>query len=118
MSRLLALLVLGTAMGLGVWLGSSVALGGGHTSAQTFVARPGDRIRVLDVPIACRVVHVREFGNRVALDCRRGGPLAVTYGTLLTAREAALVDFESTHRAKIVAVARHGADARTCGKTS
>ena len=115
MSRLLALLVLGTAMGLGVWLGSSVALGGGQTSAQTFVVRPGDRIRVLDVPMACRVVHVREFGNRVAFDCRRGGPLARTYGTLLTAREAALVDFESAHRAKVVAVARHSGDVRRCG---
>jgi len=115
MSRQLALLALGTAMGLCVWLGSSVALGGGDRSAQTFIARPGDKIRVLGVPIACRVVHVREFGNRVALDCRRGGPLAVTYGTLLTAREAALVDFESAHRAKVVAVARHGGDVRRCG---
>ena len=118
MNRLLALLVLGTAIGLGVWLGSSVALGGARMSAKTFVVRPGDRIRVLDVPIACRVVRVRELGSRVALDCRRGGPLAVTYGTLLTAREAALVDFESTHRAKIVAVARHGGDVRRCGKAS
>jgi len=118
MSRLLALLVLGTAIGLGVWLGSSVALGGGHASAQTFIARPGDRIRVLDVPIACRVVRVRELGSRVALDCRRGGPLAGTYGTLLTAREAALVDFVSARRAKILAVAQHEGDMRRCEKTS
>ena len=118
MNKLLAVSILCAAIGLGVWLGSSVALGGARVTGETFVVRPGDRIRVLDVPIACRVVHVRQLGGRVALDCRRGGPLAVTYGTLLTAREAALVDFESTHRAKIVAVARHGADARTCGKTS
>ena len=115
MSRLLAVSILCAAVGLGVWLGSSVALGGERMTGTTFVARPGDRIRVLDVPIACRVVHVREFGNRVALDCRRGGPLGVTYGTLLTEREAALVDFESAHRAKVVAVARHGGDVRRCG---
>ena len=117
MSRLLALLVLGTAMGLGVWLGSSVALGGGQTSAQTFVVRPGDRIRVLDVPIACRVVRVRELGSRLALDCRRGGPLVGTYGTLLTAREAALVDFVSARSAKILTVAQHEGDVRRCERT-
>jgi hypothetical protein len=118
MNRLLALAIACAALGLGVGLGSSVALGGARTAGETFVARPGDRIRVLDAPFACRVAHIRQLGGRVALDCRRGGPLPLTYGTLLTAREAALVDFESTQSAKVVAVARHGAGVRRCGKTS
>jgi hypothetical protein len=117
-SRLLVLSISCAALGLGVGLVSSVALGGERMIGETFVARPGDTIRVLDAPIACRVAHVRRLGGRVALDCRRGGPLAVTYGTLLTGREAVLVDFQSAHSAKVVAVARHGADVRRCGKTS
>jgi hypothetical protein len=118
MSRLFAVSIACAALGLVVGLGSSVALGGARTTGETFVARPGDTIRVLDAPIACRVARIRQLGDRVGLDCRRGGPLPVTYGTLLTAREAALVDFESAHTAKIVAVGRHGAGMRTCGKTS
>ena len=118
MTKLLAVSILCAALGLGVLLGSSVASRGAHPTGETFVVRLDDRIRVLGVPVACRVVRVRQLGNRVALDCRRGGRLAATYGTLLTAREAALVDFESTHRARFVAVARHGGEARTCGKTS
>jgi hypothetical protein len=122
MNRLLAVLIacaaLGLGLGLGSGLGSSVAFGGARTTEETFVARPGDRIRVLDAPIACRVAHIRQLGGRVALDCRRGGPLPATYGTLLTAREAAVVDFESAHSAKLVAVARHGVGVRRCGKSS
>lgn len=118
MNRLLAVSIACAALGLCVGLGSSVALGGHQATAQTFVARPGDRIRVLGAPIACRVAHIRQLGDRVALDCRRGGPLAVTYGTLLTAREAVLVDFQSVHSAKVVAVARHGGNVQRCGKTS
>jgi len=116
--RPIAVTIACTALGLGLGLGSSVALGETHVKAETFVARPGDRIRVLGAPIACRVARVPELDERVALDCRRGGPLATTYGTLLTAREAVLVDFEADRKAKIVAVGRHGAGVRTCGKAS
>jgi hypothetical protein len=115
MSKLLAVSIACVGIGLGVWAGSGAARGG--ASSETYVVRVGDRVRVLDVPIACRVVHVRELGRRVALDCRRGGPLAGTYGTLLTEREAALVDFETSRRAKVLAVARHDGDVHRCMRT-
>ena len=118
MRRLLAVSIACAGLGLGLGLGSSVALGETQGTAETFVARPGDRIRVLGAPIACRVARVPQLDERVALDCRRAGPLATTYGTLLTAREAVLVDFEAARKAKIVAVGRHGVGVRTCGKAS
>jgi hypothetical protein len=55
-----------------------------------------------------------QFGGRVVIDCRRAGPLAGTYGTLLTAREAALIRFESRHVAKRFAEATHDGSIRRC----
>ena len=79
MSRLVAIPVLCAALALAAWLGPVSAAGGpGGSSGTTFVAQLGDRIRVVDAPIACRVVRVRELGRRVALDCRRSGPLRGT----------------------------------------
>ena len=114
MSRLIAVAALCTALGLGTWLGSGSAAGGAERPPKTFVAHLGDEVRVPDTPIACRVVRVRELGRRVGLDCRRGGPLSGTYGTLLTAREAAVVRFESARVAKVISVATHDGEPRTC----
>ena len=76
--------------------------------------RPGDRIRVMGAPVGCRVVRLREFGGRVVVDCRRAGELEGTYGTLLTAREAVLVRFESGKTAKRVAVGVHELSSKQC----
>ena len=48
------------------------------------------------------------------LDCRRGGPLAGTYGTMLSARRAQVVRFRSSSVAKVVFTATHGGGARRC----
>jgi hypothetical protein len=115
MSRLVALPVLCAALALAAWLGPGSAAGGpGGSSGTTFVAALGDRIRVIDAPIACRVVRVRELGRRVALDCRRSGPLQGTVGTLLTAREAAVVRFANARVGKVVSIAEHGGELRRC----
>jgi hypothetical protein len=116
MSKLLMPSLLAAVVGLGTWLGSEASAGGATpASAETFVARPGDTVRVEGTPIACRIVRVRELDKRVAFDCRRGGPLAGTYGTLLTAREAAIVKFESATTARLVSVARHRGARESCG---
>ena len=114
MSRLLAIPALGLAIALGAWLGSGTAAGSERITAETFVTHVGDQVRVLDAPIACRVVRVRELGGRVALDCRRGGRLAGTYGTLLTTREAAVVRFKGSRNASVVALAKHDGELRRC----
>lgn len=116
MRKLLIVLALCSVTGVGAWLGSATAAGGGsEASAAAVIARPGDVVRVPNTAIACRVVRVREFGKRLGFDCRRGGPLAGTYGTVLTAREAVLVEFESGKTAKVVAIGKHSGDRERCG---
>jgi len=90
---------------------------GGATEGRTeevFNVRPGDRIRLVDAPIACRVVRMKQLGGRVVVDCRRAGALAGTYGTLVSAREAVLVRFESSTTAKRIAVGIHRRAAESC----
>jgi hypothetical protein len=115
MSRLVAIAGLAAAVALGAWLAS---VGGAAsvraTGPQTVSVRLGDRIRVVDAPIGCRVVRMRELGRRVVIDCRRAGPLAGTYGTLFTAHEAALVRFKSRHTASLLLVATHNGQVRRC----
>jgi hypothetical protein len=92
----------------------SAADGANGSSGTSFVAQLGDRIRVVGAPIACRVARVRELGHRMALDCRRSGPLRGTVGTLLTGREAALVRFGDARVARVVSIAEHGGELRRC----
>ncbi len=115
MRTLVAIPVLCAALALAAWLGSANAAGGPEgASEKSFVAQLGDRIRVVDAPIACRVVRVRELGRRVALDCRRSGPLRGTVGTLLTAREAAVVRFTDARVGRVVSIAEHDGELRRC----
>jgi hypothetical protein len=111
-TRLLVVPVLCAALACGAWLGT--ATGDAGMPARTLVARPGDEVHVQGAPLACRVVRVRELGYRIALDCRRAGTLAGTYGTLLTAREAAVVAFANARTAKVVSIATHGGGVRRC----
>jgi hypothetical protein len=71
----------------------------------------GDRVRVDGEPIGCQVARQ---GGSTYLDCRRGGSLAGTYGTLLGARDAMIVRFTSTDTAKVVFTAKHRGRARRC----
>jgi hypothetical protein len=90
------------------------AFGASQTTARVLEARVGDRIHVLDAPIGCRVARMSQLGGRVAVDCRKAGPLRGRYGTFLTAREAVLVEFESRRTARRVAVGVHEGKSRGC----
>lgn len=115
MSKLLVLSVLCAALALAAWLETvSAADAPSGPSGMSFVVQLGDRVRVVDAPIACRVVRVRELGRRVALDCRRSGPLRGTVGTLLTGHEAALVRFAGARAARVVSIAEHDGELRRC----
>ena len=105
MKRLLACSGLCAAVAAGSWLGAGLA--STHAPASVLEVRLGDKIRVVDAPLGCQVVRMRDLGGRIALDCRRAGALAGTYGTLLTGREAAVIRFQSKSRAKIVLTATH-----------
>lgn len=89
-------------------------LAAAQTPSTLFEARVGDRIQVANTRLGCQIVRMRELGGRVVVDCRRGGALKGTYGTLLSAREAILVEFESRTTARQVAVAVHDSRARRC----
>lgn len=115
MTRLVAVLLACAGVGVTASLGPAIAArDGGRSSAETYLMAVGDRVRVLGAPIACRVVRVRELDGRVALDCRRAGPLRGTFGTILTPREAAVVHFEGSRVGRLVAVAEHDREIRTC----
>jgi hypothetical protein len=112
MRKLLAALVL-TSVAAMAWFLSSLAAA--QTPADVLEARVGDRIRVVDAPIGCRVVRMRQLGGRVVIDCRRTGALTGTYGTLFSAREALLVEFKSRGTAKRRAEGVHFEPLEKCG---
>jgi hypothetical protein len=85
---------------------------GAAAPAAPIVLKVGDRVTVEGQPIGCRVART---DGHVVMDCRRGGPLAGTYGTLLTARGARVVRFRDNTVAKVVFTAEHGGGARACG---
>jgi hypothetical protein len=94
--------------------GVAVPSVGGRAAAadgQDVVLKVGDRVTVDGQPIGCRVADVE---GKVVLDCRRGGPLAGTYGTMLGSRRATVVRFRSNQVAKVVFVATHHGGAHTC----
>jgi hypothetical protein len=85
--------------------------GGAATPAAPIVLKVGDRVTIEGQPIGCRVART---DGHVVMDCRRGGPLAGTYGTMLTARGARVVRFRGNSVAKVVFTAEHGGGARAC----
>jgi hypothetical protein len=111
MNKVIAASALLSAMGT---VGVVSAFGASQTPARVIEARVGDRIHVLDAPLGCRVARMSQLGGRVVVDCRKAGPLRGTYGTLLTAREAVLVEFESRKTARRVAVGVHDRESKGC----
>jgi hypothetical protein len=84
---------------------------GAAASAAPQVLHVGDRVTVDGEPLGCRVAR---RGGHAVVDCRRGGDLAGTYGTMLTARRAEVVHYRSNTVAKVVFTASHGGGARRC----
>jgi hypothetical protein len=114
-NRLLTVVALAAAGALGAWLAPSHRASAGTAKVRTFAVQVGDRIRVVDAPIGCRIVRMSQLDGRIAIDCRRAGPLSDTYGTLLTRREAAVVRFEANRTARVLVLGTHQGGIRTCG---
>jgi hypothetical protein len=80
---------------------------------STIPVTVGDIVKVTGAPVGCAV---RRQDGYAAIDCRRIGPLAGSYGTILTSRKVLVVRFESRKTAKIVFSARHSRlRVQTCG---
>lgn len=80
-------------------------------AGQPIFLNPGDRVAVSGAPLGCRVVAP---GGLKTLDCRVAGPLAGSYGTLMSAGRVRVVRFRSAHVAKIIFVATQHGGYRTC----
>lgn len=80
-------------------------------SSTDVVLTVGDTMRVAGAPIGCQVIR---RSGRVVVDCRRGGRLAGTYGTLLDERRVRVARFRSSDTAKVIFKARHRGKARRC----
>jgi hypothetical protein len=96
---------------------AAVALTHGGDAGAAGPATPqvlhvGDRVTVDGEPLGCRVAR---RGGHAVVDCRRGGDLAGTYGTMISARRAEVVRYRSNTVAKVVFTASHGGGARRCG---
>jgi hypothetical protein len=94
-----------------VWLslrGEGAARG---DAKQTVVMRVGDVMEVEGAPIGCQVAR---RSGRAVIDCRRGGRLAGTYGTLFDERRVRVTRFRSSDTAKVVFKAKHRGRARRC----
>ncbi len=111
-ARLIALI------GLLVLNAAVLALAGGPGASaqapdapQRLVLRVGDSVEVPDARIGC-VVTTRD--SRVAIECRRAGSVARTYGTVIDDRRVAVARFVSSRRAQEILTARHGGDWRVC----
>jgi hypothetical protein len=89
------------------------AFGWRQVQGSTIPLAQGDIAKVSGAPIGC---VVRRQNGYPALDCRRIGPLAGSYGTILTSRRVLVVRFENQRTAKVVFSARHNKlGVHTCG---
>jgi hypothetical protein len=89
------------------------AFGWRASQGSTIPLAQGDIAKVTGAPIGC---IVRKQAGYPALDCRRIGPLAGSYGTILTGRKVLVVRFENQRTAKVVFSARHSKlGVHTCG---
>jgi hypothetical protein len=100
------------------WLTLSLAHGSAQAAvrshAKSVVLSLGDRFTVEHAPVGCRITRLSGYGGRVFVDCRRAGPLAGSYGTLLSDRQAMIVRFRDAGTAKVVFQARHAGVASRC----
>jgi hypothetical protein len=106
-----AAVLAGAAVTLAVAPRDGVAGAAGRAGSDSTVLKVGDRVTIDGEPIGCRVARQ---GGHVVMDCRRGGELAGTYGTMLSARRARVVRFRDNSVAKVVFTAEHGGAARRC----
>jgi hypothetical protein len=117
--RMTRLLVVSAVMVAGAFAGWLVLDAGADAaslkSPGPISLRVGDEMHVVGAPIGCRIARMRQLHGNVVIDCRRAGDLVGTYGTLFSAREAALVRFESGRRARLLTVATHKGEIRECG---
>jgi hypothetical protein len=107
------------AAAVAAFVAGALAAPGGRAGApaatnETLTLAVGDRVRVDGAGIGCRVARLSQYAGRTFLDCRRAGPLAGTYATLLGEREVSVVRFVNSRTGKVVFSARHKGTPSRC----
>jgi hypothetical protein len=93
--------------------GAAYALGRDQGPTQVVPVALGDVVKVNGAPIGC--LARMQNGYR-ALDCRRAGPLAGTYGSILTSGQLMVVHYNDSKSGTIVFTAHHRSNrVHTCG---
>lgn len=114
MARGLIVLAVVAAFIAGALSGPGVPAGAQLPGIEPLTLDLGDRVRVEGADIGCRVTRLSQYAGRTFLECRRSGPLAGTYATLLGEREVAVIRFVKTRTAKVVFTARHNGTQLRC----
>ena len=86
-------------VGVGVHLWSVRSAGAEPSQGGPIVLQVGDIVQVSGAPVGCKVI-ARNGGE--FLDCRISGPLAGSYGTLMTGKRLQVVRFRNARVAKVV----------------
>lgn len=92
----------------------ALAIGSMAFAASDVRVSIGDKVMVDEVPVGCRVTRLARYGNRVFLDCRRGGRLAGTYGTYFGKEDVLVVRFVGPRTAKVILHAHHDGEVKRC----
>ena len=84
-------------------------------AGRRVVMSVGDVMEVEGAPIGCQVAR---RDGRIVIDCRRGGRLRGTYGTLIGDRSVRVIRFRSSDTAEVVFKAKHRGRAHRCDGTA
>lgn len=112
--RSVLLALLAAAIGWAMVAGALYQVNASASAGRTTTLSLGDRIRLDQVPVGCRVTRVAGQGKQIFLDCRRAGSLKGTYGTYFGASKVLVVRHLDARRAKVVFQARHEQKAERC----
>ena len=100
-----------------VWVlvaGALYQVNASASAGTTTILSLGDRIRLDQVPVGCRVARLAGHGKQLFLDCRRTGSLKGTYGAYFGAAKVLVVRHLDARTAKVVFQARHEKKAERC----
>lgn len=89
--------------------------GDAHASASDTVTLSfGDKVRVHQAEVGCRVTRLAGHGNRAYVDCRRAGSLRGTYGAYFGEDKVLVVRYVDSRTARLVFQGRHEESPNRC----
>ena len=109
--RVFGLIAVLVSAGLGAHLWGMREARAASPQGEPIFLEVGDAVQVSGAPVGCKVIA--RNGGKV-LDCRIAGPLAGSYGTLMTGKRLQVVRFRNASVAKVVFEATHHGGFRLC----